>query len=49
MAREVFHLELEDRSIGLGAMLFGASDLTDRIEPPPYRHEVPLSASNGSP
>ena len=40
VAREVFHLELEDRSVGLGAMLFSATDLTDRLEPPPYRHEV---------
>ena len=46
VAREVFQLELEERSIELGAMLFAASDITDRIEPPPYRHEVPFFTLN---
>ena len=40
VAREVFQVELEERSLGLGAMLFSATDLTDRVEPPAYRHEV---------
>ena len=40
MAREIFQVELEERSLGLGAMLFSTLDITDRVQPPAYRHEV---------
>lgn len=40
VAKEVFRHELEERNITTGAMLFAASDLTDLVEPPPFKHQV---------
>ncbi|CAG2207466.1 unnamed protein product [Mytilus edulis] len=40
IAKEVFRHELEERNITTGAMLFAASDLTDLVDPPPFRPEM---------
>ena len=40
LAKEVFHHELEERNITTGAMLFAASDLTDLLDPPPFRPQM---------
>lgn len=40
VAKDVFHHELEERNITTGAMLFAASDLTDFVDPPPFRPQM---------
>ncbi|CAC5394221.1 unnamed protein product [Mytilus coruscus] len=44
IAKEVFRHELEERNITTGAMLFAASDLTDLVDPPPFRPERAIGA-----
>ncbi|XP_064609377.1 syntaxin-binding protein 4-like [Liolophura sinensis] len=39
-AREIFRLQLDEKNIGPGAMLFAAQDLTSLLEPPPFKPEL---------
>ena len=43
VVRDVFKEELERKKIDPRAMLFAANDITNFVEPPPFRHSVNTS------
>ncbi|OWF52879.1 syntaxin-binding protein 4-like [Mizuhopecten yessoensis] len=47
VARNLFRVELGERDIGAGAMLFAARDLTDIIEPPAFNPELSIITDFG--
>ncbi|XP_060065861.1 syntaxin-binding protein 4-like [Ylistrum balloti] len=47
VARKVFQVELEEKSIGTGAMLFASCDLTNILEPPAFNPELSVITDFG--
>lgn len=47
VARNLFRVELEEKNIGAGAMLFAAGDITNILEPPAFNPELSIITDFG--